>query len=152
MRGVDGELLGWVGSVTGVHNLVEAEAALRHGEELPQLFVERTPAAIAMFDREMRYVGVSGRFLVDYGLSMDPQEVLGRSHYDLFSEIPGRWRNIHRRVLAGRDACSRGRTVPAPEGHHRLGVLGDGALAAGERFDWGWCPAVLRGDHRAQAG
>jgi PAS domain S-box-containing protein len=52
-----------------------------------------------MFDREMRYLAVSRRFAADYRTSV--QDLMGRSHYDVFPEIPERWRRIHERCLAG---------------------------------------------------
>jgi len=69
------------------------------GEGLLRLLVEHSPAAIAVLDTGMNYLLVSTRWLKDYGL--DEQAVIGRNHYDLFPDIPERWRELHRRCLAG---------------------------------------------------
>ncbi len=61
------------------------------------IFLENAPVAAAMFDRDMRYIAASRRWLDDYGL---PDDVTGKCHYDLLP-IPERWKQIHRRVLRG---------------------------------------------------
>lgn len=81
---------------------VQAEAALRNSEARLRLFIDTAPAAIAMFDREMRYLAVSRRFLVDFGLDDEtPETMLGRSHYEAFPDLGEHLRVLHRRVLAG---------------------------------------------------
>lgn len=62
-------------------------------------FVRHMPAAVAMFDREMRYVQASDRWCADYGL--DPEQVAGKRHYDFFPDLPQGWKDAHRRSLAG---------------------------------------------------
>ena len=79
-----------------------AEEDLAERQAQLAVFVEHAPAAIAMFDREMRYLAVSRRFVVDYRLPPDAQ-LIGRSHYEIFPDIPQRWRDIHARVLAGEE-------------------------------------------------
>ncbi len=75
--------------------LAESEARLR-------LFVDRAPAAIAMFDTQMRYLAVSERYLSDYHLVGETSDsLIGRSQYQIFSGMPEHWPDVHRRVLAG---------------------------------------------------
>ncbi len=75
------------------------DKARRDSEQQMRLFVELAPAAVAMFDGEMRYLMVSRRWLADHGLGN--RDVVGLSQYDVFPETAPRWREIHRRALGG---------------------------------------------------
>src|SRR6201987_5544701 len=83
-----------------MNRALEAHSSLlRSREELLKTFVKNVPAAVAMLDREMRYLQVSDRWCTDY-LSGRTQ-ILGRSHYDIFPDMPERWKKVHRRGLQG---------------------------------------------------
>lgn len=74
-------------------------AELRERKELLRLFIEHAPAPLAMFDREMRYLCASRRWMLEY--LREQRDLIGAYHYDIFPEIPERWREAHRRGLAG---------------------------------------------------
>jgi PAS domain S-box-containing protein len=76
-----------------------AEEAVLASQELLKIFVEKVPAGVAMLDRDMRYLQVSDRWCADY--SIDSSQVLGHLHYDIFPDMPGHWKEVHRRGLAG---------------------------------------------------
>jgi PAS domain S-box-containing protein len=99
---VSGRLTGAVNMLVDISERKQAEADLAERQAQLAVFVEHAPAAIAMFDREMRYLAVSRRFVIDFRLPPEAQ-LMGKSHYEVFPEIPQRWRDIHARVLAGEE-------------------------------------------------
>jgi len=64
------------------------------------LLIEQVPLSIAMFDCEMRYLAASNRWKEAYKIPNDVN-IIGCSHYEIFPEIPERWKEVHRRGLAG---------------------------------------------------
>jgi len=78
---------------------IKAELALRESEERLRLFIQHAPAALAMFDREMRYLAASRRWMADYHLG--DRDIIGCSHYEIFPEITEKIKAVHRRGLSG---------------------------------------------------
>jgi PAS domain S-box-containing protein len=99
VRDDSGKILYRVGTQQDILLRRIAEQELQKSERKLKLFVEFAPAAIAMFDKNMNYLAVSMRFAEDYRLTV--HDFLGKSHYEIFPEIPERWKEIHRRCLAG---------------------------------------------------
>jgi len=99
LRDAQGQTECFAGIALDITLRKQAEEALREREQNLRRFTEAAPVAIAMFDREMRYLAASQRFRDDFHLGA--QELVGRCHYEIFPEIPEHWRAIHRRCLAG---------------------------------------------------
>jgi PAS domain S-box-containing protein len=83
-------------------------------QELLRLFVQHTPNAVAMVDRDMRYLLVSGRWLEDFGLGGRDASTL--EHYELFPQLPEHWKAAHKRCLAGETVSAREDRVVRPDG------------------------------------
>ena len=106
---------------TAPHAHQRTEVAAHDSEERFRRFVEQVPAAVAMVDCQMRYLAVSRRWLSDYGLEPSepaelrnthpaklatPNSIIGRSHYEVFPNLPDSWKEICERCLAkGQGEC-----------------------------------------------
>ena len=99
VRDAKGNIVQSRSMVVDVTGRKKAEEALIEREKMLQLFIEHAPTALAMFDHEMHYLAASRRWMTDYGLG--DRDIIGRSHYEIFPEIPERWRPIHRRGMEG---------------------------------------------------
>ncbi|NHA15592.1 PAS domain S-box protein [Thioalkalivibrio sp. XN279] len=75
------------------------EQYLREREEQLELFIEHTPAPIAIFDREMRYLATTRMWRETYGGG--DLETRGRSHYEVFPDLDEGRLEAHRRGLVG---------------------------------------------------
>jgi PAS domain S-box-containing protein len=105
-RDADGRIMRLVGSTIDITERKQAEAERerllqreRAANELLQLFIEHAPAAVAMLDRQMRYLFTSRRWLQEYGSGYT--SLTGLCHYDVVPDIPEGWRDVHQRCLAG---------------------------------------------------
>ncbi|MEP1306154.1 MAG: PAS domain-containing protein [Balneola sp.] len=101
--GVPIQLIGINMDITERMKLVES---IRLQESQLRSFVEQAPAAVAMFDNEMRYITVSNKWYVHN--KIDGENIIGLSHYDVLPQIKARkdWVKIHQRVLKGEELSS----------------------------------------------
>ncbi|OIN56643.1 PAS domain S-box protein [Arsenicibacter rosenii] len=94
----DGKCVRLFGAVQNINQLKQAEQLLIREKMRLSAFVEHAPAAVAMLDKEIRYLAVSKQWLEEYKVT---QDIIGRSHYEIFPNITDDWKAIHQRCLAG---------------------------------------------------
>ena len=93
----DGRPVKMHGTIRDITERKQTDAALRESKDLLQLFIDHAPAGLAMVDSEMRYLAVSQRWKEIH--SLQDKELIGRSHYELFPNLPEIWKkNIARRL------------------------------------------------------
>ncbi len=73
--------------------------AARENEANYRSFIENAPVALAMLDTDMRYLAVSHVWQHNY--APNGQAILGRTHYELFPDLPEARKAIYRRGLSG---------------------------------------------------
>lgn len=113
LRDARGKPVRICGSATDITERKTAEHALQTSAERLRLFIAHAPVAIAMFDREMRYLTVSQRWRRAYGLP--EHELEGLSHYDV-EPLAKRWQEVHKRGLLGEVVSKDEEEIIAPDG------------------------------------
>ena len=94
----------------GTHVLIdrrkrlEAELAAsnlnqRHFKNLLQYIIEHSNGAVAIHDKDLNYIYVSQRYLTDYQVA--EKDIIGRHHYEIFPDLPQKWRDVHQKALQG---------------------------------------------------
>ncbi|MBN1927494.1 MAG: PAS domain S-box protein [Prolixibacteraceae bacterium] len=89
----------FLGFVKDVTERKQAAEELEHSHKLMQYIIEHTNSAVAVHDLDMRYVYVSQQYIDQYNLN--GMDIIGRHHYDVFPDLPQKWRDVHKRVLKG---------------------------------------------------
>ena len=85
-----------------IQNITErkqVENLLLEREKVMQYIIKYDPNAIAVYDQNLIYIAASDRYLQDYNIQ--GQNIIGRHHYEVFPEMPQKWKDVHQRVLAG---------------------------------------------------
>ncbi len=77
----------------------ESDRRLKAWYDLMGYIIQHDLVGIVVLDKELRHVFVSAQFLRDY--NVEDAEVIGRHHYEVFPDIPEKWKRAHERTLAG---------------------------------------------------
>ena len=72
---------------------------LTHSRDLMSYIIAHARSAIAVHDRNLNYLYVSEEYLNSY--EVESGEVIGRHHYEVFPDLPQKWREVHQRSLRG---------------------------------------------------
>ncbi|MGM0646702.1 MAG: PAS domain S-box protein, partial [Thermodesulfobacteriota bacterium] len=86
-------------SLVDITERKQAEQRLAHSHYLLWYVIEHANAAVAVHDRDMRYMYVSQSYLQQYNIK--EETLIGRHHYEVMPDIPQKWRDIHQRALRG---------------------------------------------------
>lgn len=86
----------------GIERKQVEQALLRERQQLREI-IANAPVAMAMFDKDLRYLVHSQKWLTDYGLE---ESIIGCTLCEVFSDFPKRWRKIIGRALKGEISTS----------------------------------------------
>ncbi|MDX9845654.1 MAG: PAS domain S-box protein [Tenuifilaceae bacterium] len=88
-----------VSTVMDVTEQRRVEDKLAHSHNLMRYIIEHSRSAIAVHDRDMNYIFVSQRYLKEYNVK--DSNIIGKNHYEIFPDLPQKWRDVHQKALAG---------------------------------------------------
>ncbi|MBO9999626.1 MAG: response regulator [Cyanobacteria bacterium SID2] len=75
------------------------EATIEAERQQLRQIVMQAPVAMAMVDVDMFYLAHSNTWLSDYNLGS--RSLVGRCHYDVFPDVPERWKTLYEQALQG---------------------------------------------------
>jgi len=87
------------GAVQDITERKRNERELVHSRDLMRYIIEHNRSAVAVHDKELKYLYVSQRYIDDYRVK--EKDIIGKHHYDVFPDLPEKWREVHRRALRG---------------------------------------------------
>ncbi|HAQ62389.1 TPA: hypothetical protein DCR49_10405 [Candidatus Delongbacteria bacterium] len=72
---------------------------LSKGHNLLKYIIEHSNGGVAVHDKDLNYIYVSRHYLEQY--KVQDKNVIGKHHYDVFPDLPQKWRDVHKRALKG---------------------------------------------------
>ncbi|WP_082632146.1 PAS domain S-box protein [Algoriphagus resistens] len=99
MRDHEDNTIGYLGIAIDNTEKKKIQQDLINEKSRLSAFVQHAPAAVAMLDKDLRYIAASNQWKKDYNLKN--QDIIGQSHYDLFPQLDEEVRARLQRVLGG---------------------------------------------------
>lgn len=99
IKNEEGHYSRMAGLVQDITQQKKTHLELQHREKLLAYIIKHDPSAIAVHDNDLNYLFVSDRYLSDYRVQ-DPH-IIGKHHYEVFPDLPQKWRKVHQRALKG---------------------------------------------------
>src|SRR5690606_15186292 len=87
------------GTVQDISERINYEEQLYKKQSELKAFVENTPAAIAMFDKNMNYIAATNQWCEDFGIP--DRNIVGQTHEDIFPKSTSSWKKIREQCLNG---------------------------------------------------
>jgi len=87
------------GTTMNISERKEAEEELIHSHDLIKYILKHNTSGVAVHDKDMKYMYVSQRYLDRY--KIEEKDVIGKHHYEIFPDLPQKWRDVHKRSLKG---------------------------------------------------
>ncbi len=101
-------------NILDISDRKRADIELTHSHELMRYIIEHNKSAIAVHDRDLNYLYVSQRYLDDYGI--EDKDIIGKHHYDVFPDLPQKWRIVHQKALKGEISSAEEDPYPRADG------------------------------------
>lgn len=95
----NGDFIGYRGSDVEITKQKVAQLNLIHSHELLRYIVEHDRSAVAVHDKDLKYLFVSQSYKDQYNVT--EEEIIGKHHYDVFPDLPQKWRDVHQKALLG---------------------------------------------------
>ncbi|MHB1154353.1 MAG: HD domain-containing phosphohydrolase [Eubacteriales bacterium] len=99
IRDSNGNITDLRGAAQDITERKKIEETLVHAHDLMSYIIEHNRSAVAVHDRDLKYLYVSQRYLDVYQIK--EKDIIGKHHYDVFPDLPQKWRDVHQKALRG---------------------------------------------------
>ena len=87
------------GTIQDISEQVRARELIKQQTDLLDYIIQHDLIAVAVFDKELKYVYASDNLKKEYGI--ENKNIIGTHFYEILPEMPEKWKKYHQRVLNG---------------------------------------------------